>query len=123
MSARLAYVLAMCASDERYVCLNQYSNQGNWRASDGTTAPEFARRFPDLDVLFVGAGTTGTLLGCARWFWQWRRPVQIVAVDSVGSVTFGGPPGVQIIPGLGTSVPPQLLDKSYIDDVVLVEEP
>jgi cysteine synthase A len=28
-----------------------------------------------------------------------------------------------MIPGLGTSVPPQLLDRSYIDDVVLVEEP
>ena len=30
-----------------------------------TTAPAIAQEFPQLDVLFVGAGTTGTLLGCA----------------------------------------------------------
>ena len=30
-------------------------------------------------------------MGCARWFRQWHRPVRVVAVDSVGSVTFGGP--------------------------------
>ncbi|WP_320777629.1 2,3-diaminopropionate biosynthesis protein SbnA [Streptomyces sp. CRN 30] len=123
LGARLGYVRALCASDERYVWLNQYSNQGNWRAHYRTTAPAIARRFPDLDVLFLGAGTTGTLMGCARWFWNWRRPVRIVAVDTVGSVTFGGPPGHRMIPGLGMSVPPPLLDTSYVDDVVRVEEP
>ncbi|GGX51816.1 2,3-diaminopropionate biosynthesis protein SbnA [Streptomyces fructofermentans] len=122
LGARIAYVRALCASDARYVWLNQYSNQGNWRAHYRTTAPAIARRFPGLDVLFVGAGTTGTLMGCARWFWEWRRRVRIVAVDSVGSVTFGGAPGRRMIPGLGTSVPPPMLDRSYVDDVVSVEE-
>jgi cysteine synthase len=73
-------------------------------------------------VLFVGAGTTGTLMGCARWFWQWRRRVRIVAVDAVGSVTFGGEARPRMIPGLGTSVGAPFLDTSYIDDVVHVEE-
>jgi len=122
LGARLAYVRALCASDDRYTWLNQYTNQGNWRAHFRTTAPAIARRFPDLDVLFVGAGTTGTLMGCARWFWQWRRRVHIVAVDSVGSVSFGGPAGPRMIPGLGTSVPPPMLDESYVNDVVCVEE-
>ncbi|WP_405620773.1 2,3-diaminopropionate biosynthesis protein SbnA [Streptomyces sp. NBC_00076] len=122
LGARIAYVRALCAADERYVWLNQYTNQGNWRAHFRTTAPAIARSFPDLDVLFVGAGTTGTLMGCARWFWQWRRRVRVVAVDSVGSVTFGATPGRRMIPGLGTSVPPPLLDESYVDDVVHVEE-
>ncbi len=76
----------------------------------------------DLDVLFVGAGTTGTLMGCARYFREWHRPVRIVAVDSVGSVTFGGAPGRRMIPGLGMSVRPPLLDESYVDEVVHVEE-
>jgi cysteine synthase len=75
-----------------------------------------------LDVLFVGAGTTGTLMGCARFFRRWRRPVRVVAVDSVGSVTFGGPPARRMIPGLGSGVRPPLLDESLVDDVVLVEE-
>ena len=122
LGARKAYVSAMCASDSRYVWLNQYRNPGNWRAHLRRTAPAIARDFPDLDVLFVGAGTTGTLMGCARFFRSWHRQVHIVAVDAVGSVTFGGPPARRMIPGLGSGVRPELLDESYVDEVVLVEE-
>ena len=86
------------------------------------TAPAIARQFPRLDVLFVGAGTTGTLMGCARFFREWRRRVRIVAIDSVGSVAFGAPPARRMIPGLGTGVRPELLDESFVDDVVWVEE-
>jgi cysteine synthase len=43
-------------------------------------------------------------------------------VDAVGSVTFGGPQSRRMIPGLGSGVRPALLDESYVDEVVLVEE-
>jgi cysteine synthase A len=122
LGARIDYVRALCASDDRYVCLDQYTNPNNWKAHYRTTAPAIARQFPRLDVLFVGAGTSGTLMGCARYFRGWHWPVRVVAVDSVGSVTFGGAPGRRMIPGLGTSVRPPLLDESYVDDVVRVEE-
>jgi N-(2-amino-2-carboxyethyl)-L-glutamate synthase len=122
LGARLDYVKALCASDKRYVWLNQYSNPNAWKAHYRRTGPAIARQFPELDVLFVGAGTTGTLMGCARFFKQWHRPVRIVAIDSVGSVTFGGPPARRMIPGLGTSVRPDLLDESYVDEVISVEE-
>lgn len=122
LGARLALIRSLCASDRRYVWLNQYSNPGNWQAHYHTTAPAIVRQFPELDVLFVGAGTTGTLMGCARYLREWHRPVRIVAVDSVGSVTFGAPPARRMIPGLGTGVRPPLLDESYVDDVVWVEE-
>ena len=36
LGARLDHVRALCASDDRYVWLNQYTNPGNWRR---TTAP------------------------------------------------------------------------------------
>ena len=122
LGARLGHVRALCASDERYVWLNQYANPGNWVAHYRTTAPAIARSFPELDVLFVGTGTTGTLMGCARFFREWHRPVRVVAVDAAGSVTFGGAPGRRMIPGLGTSVRPQLLDESYVDEVIRIEE-
>jgi 2,3-diaminopropionate biosynthesis protein SbnA len=122
LGARLGYVRALCASDDRYVWLNQYTNPGNWRAHYRTTAPAIVRQFPSLDVLFVGAGTTGTLMGCARYLREWHRPVRIVAVDSIGSVIFGGEPGRRMIPGLGASVRPPMLDESYVDEVLLVEE-
>ncbi|MEU1201159.1 2,3-diaminopropionate biosynthesis protein SbnA [Streptomyces sp. NPDC005813] len=123
LGARIDHVHALCASDERHVWLNQYANPGNGLAHYRRTAPAIARQFPDLDVLFVGAGTTGTLMGCARYFREWHRPVRIVAVDSVGSVTFGDAPARRLIPGLGTSRRPELLDESFVDDVVHVSEP
>jgi 2,3-diaminopropionate biosynthesis protein SbnA len=122
LGARIEYVRNLCASDDRYVWLNQYSNPGNWQAHYQRTAPAIVRQFPRLDVLFVGAGTTGTLMGCARYLREWHRPVRIVAVDTVGSVTFGGPPARRMIPGLGTSVRPPLLDESLVDEVIRVEE-
>ncbi|MFF4211904.1 2,3-diaminopropionate biosynthesis protein SbnA [Streptomyces sp. NPDC001796] len=122
LGARIEYVRALCDTDDRYVWLSQYTNPGNWRAHYRKTAPEIASQFPRLDVLFVGAGTTGTLMGCARYFRQWHRQVHIVAVDAVGSVAFGGEPGRRMIPGLGMSMRPPLLDESYVDEVIRVEE-
>ena len=122
LGARLDYVRALCAADPPYVWRHPYTNPAAWQAHYRPTAPALVRQFPRLDVLFVGAGTTGTLMGCARWFREWRRPVHIVAVDSVGSVTFGSAPARRMIPGLGTSVRPPLLDESFVDEVMLVEE-
>ncbi|MFB6553494.1 2,3-diaminopropionate biosynthesis protein SbnA [Streptomyces sp. NPDC056405] len=122
LDARLAYVRGLCASDDRYLWLSQYTNADNWKAHYFRTAPAIARWFPQLDVLFIGVGTTGTLMGCARWFRSWHRPVRIVAVDSVGSAIFGDPPGRRMIPGLGMSVRPPLLDEAYVDEAVRVEE-
>jgi cysteine synthase A len=122
LGARIDYVRERCASDDRYVWLNQYANPNNWKAHYRSTAPAIVREFPLLDVLFVGVGTTGTLMGCARYLREWHRPVRIVAVDPVGSVAFGGAPARRMIPGLGTAVRPQLLDESYVDEVVYVEE-
>lgn len=122
LESRIRYVRDLCATGNRYVWLNQYANPNNWRAHYRHTAPAIARTFPDLDVLFVGAGTTGTLMGCARYFKEHGKPVTIVAIDAVGSVTFGGIPERRMVPGLGTSTRPELVDESYIDDVVHVPE-
>ncbi|RSN69455.1 2,3-diaminopropionate biosynthesis protein SbnA [Actinomadura sp. WAC 06369] len=121
LESRIRYVRELCETDG-YVWLNQYANRNNWLAHYRGTAPAIDRQFPDLEVLFVGAGTTGTLMGCARYFREHDRPVTIVAVDAVGSVTFGGVPGPRMVPGLGTSSRPALVDESLIDDVVHVPE-
>jgi N-(2-amino-2-carboxyethyl)-L-glutamate synthase len=42
LGARIAHVRALCASDDRYVWLDQYNNPNNWRAHYRRTAP--ARR-------------------------------------------------------------------------------
>jgi cysteine synthase A len=123
LGARLSHVRRLCRGNGRYVWLNQYVNSANWRAHYRHTAPAVDRSFPGLDVLFVGTGTSGTLMGCARWYREHRPTVRIVAVDSVGSVAFGHPPAQRMIPGLGSGVRPPLLDEDFVDEVLLVSEP
>jgi N-(2-amino-2-carboxyethyl)-L-glutamate synthase len=45
-----------------------------------------------------------------------------VAVEPVGSVTFGGRPGKRNIPGIGASVRPKLADLAKPDRIVAVKE-
>jgi cysteine synthase A len=121
LGARLDRVRELCRR-EGHIWLNQYANEDNWLGHYRTTAPGVARAFPSLDVLFVGAGTTGTLMGCARYFREHRPQTRVVAIDTVGSVNFGGAPGPRHIPGLGTAVKPGILDVSLVSDVVHVDE-
>ena len=122
LGARREYVRRLCHEDARYLSLNQYDNEANWMAHYTTTAVEIDKQFPDLNVLFVGVGTGGTIMGCVRYFAENCRDIRVVGIDTVGSVTFGLPPAPRLIPGLGASVPPPFVDQTLIDDVVHVTE-
>ncbi len=125
LGTRIAWIQAQVAHDERWVWVNQYANPGNWRAHYRWTAPEIFAAYPDAGHLFIGAGTTGTLIGCLRYVRAHRLPTRVIAVDAVGSVTFGGPPGPRRIPGLGTSHRPplcELLDVESLDAIVHIPE-
>ncbi|MFF9346548.1 2,3-diaminopropionate biosynthesis protein SbnA [Streptomyces sp. NPDC014734] len=122
LKARLDLVRRHCAEDDRHVWLNQYNNKANWTAHYKDTAQGILKHFPDLDVLFVGVGTAGTAMGCVRYFRDIGAAVRVVAIDAVGSVSFGSPAANRLIPGLGAGVVPPLLDPDAFDDVVLVPE-
>src|SRR6185437_2194025 len=122
LKARLDLVRRYCDEDDRYVWLNQYSNEANWMAHYESTARSIIKNFPDLDVLFVGVGTAGTAMGCLRYIRDIGSTARVVAVDSVGSVSFGSSPANRLIPGVGAGVMPPLLDPDAFDDVVLVPE-
>ncbi|MFY9809509.1 MAG: pyridoxal-phosphate dependent enzyme, partial [Pseudonocardiaceae bacterium] len=122
LKARLDLVRRHCDEDNRYVWLNQYSNEANWLAHYRDTAPSILKYFPDLDVLFVGVGTAGTAMSCLRYIRDSGSTARVVAVDSVGSVSFGSPTANRLIPGVGAGVVPPLLDPDAFNDVVLVPE-
>ncbi|MEQ0558071.1 2,3-diaminopropionate biosynthesis protein SbnA [Amycolatopsis sp. NEAU-NG30] len=122
LAARIDHVRQILAAEPDAVWLNQYSNPDNSGAHYRRTGPEILAAFPGLELLFVGAGTTGTLMGCARYLRDRQQNAAVVAIDVAGSVTFGGPAGVRMIPGLGTGIRPEQLDESLVDDVVIVEE-
>ena len=122
LGSRIALIESMCKADPKMVWINQYANESNWLSHFDTTAPEILAEFPKVDHLFVGTGTTGTLMGCARYFRNHSPNTRIIAVDAAGSVTFGTKSGPRHIPGIGTSRRPELLDESLVDAVVHVPE-
>ena len=125
---RFECIHQMQRDDPTYVWTNQYANPANPQSHYCTTGPEIHTTFPYLDYLFIGAGTTGTLVGCARYFREHAPRTTIIAVDSVGSVTWGDPPATRHIPGLGTSRPPEIstevatLQPTPIRDIVMMPE-
>jgi cysteine synthase A len=122
LQSRIDYIAGRLREDPSLVWPNQYANQANPRAHHDTTAPSIIKQFPTVDHLFVGAGTTGTLMGVARYFRQYSPHTRIVAVDTEGSITFGFPPGPRRIPGLGTSRRPEIFRPGQADETVLVPE-
>jgi N-(2-amino-2-carboxyethyl)-L-glutamate synthase len=122
LGSRIAYIQARLAVEPDLHWLNQYANPDNPAAHAQHTAPAVLEAFGQVDELFVGSGTCGTLMGCVEYFRRWSPTTRIVAVDAEGSVTFGYPPEARHIPGLGTSRRPEILDADAPDDVVHVAE-
>jgi cysteine synthase A len=109
-------------SEPNAVWVNQYDNIANKNIHAEQTANEIAREFETVDWIFVGAGTTGTLAGVSERLRQVFPKIRVVAVEPVGSATFGGAPGKRNIPGIGTSLRPKLADFANPDRVVAIKE-
>jgi cysteine synthase A len=109
-------------SEPNAVWVNQYDNIANKNVHAEQTANEVAREFETVDWIFVGAGTTGTLAGVSERLRQLFPKIRVVAVEPVGSITFGGAPGKRNIPGIGTSIRPKLADHANPDRVVAIDE-
>ncbi len=122
LGSRLRYIADRLSSDRSYFWPNQYANPSNPLSHYRFTAKEIHSAFPHLDFLFIGAGTTGTLVGCARYFAERSPNTKIIGVDTEGSVTFGGPPGPRWIPGLGTSQRPKIASSFNVADLLLISE-
>jgi N-(2-amino-2-carboxyethyl)-L-glutamate synthase len=123
LHSRIAYIRQRVTADPALLWPNQYANPANPRVHARRTAACILEEIPDVDHLFVGAGTTGTLMGCVEHFREHSPRTRIVAVDAEGSVTFGGPPGRRRIPGLGASRRPEICRPEAVDEVVVVPEP
>jgi cysteine synthase A len=122
LGSRIELIHSMIQNDQALVWVNQYENINNVEAHYMTTGAEILRQFPHPDYIFVGAGTTGTLGGVSRYMREHSAKTKIIAVDSVGSITFGFPVGKRHIPGLGTSRVPEIHTYSSYDKIIMIEE-
>lgn len=122
LASRIDLINKMCTEDDSLIWINQYANKNNWLSHYRNTAADISKEFKHVDWLFIGAGTTGTLMGCSKYFRKFHQNTKIIAVDATGSVTFKAPPAPRHIPGLGTSRRPEILEESIVDEVVHIDE-
>jgi N-(2-amino-2-carboxyethyl)-L-glutamate synthase len=118
LTARLARVAELVATTEGAYWPNQYANALNPAAhAMGTMAEIDAALDGEVDEVFVGVGTTGTLGGCLDFVAENDRRTRVTAVDAVGSVLFGGEQGERRIPGMGAGRVPPLAQRRWRNGV------
>lgn len=122
LGSRIDLIKSMLEKDKNLIWINQYENINNVEAHYITTGPEILKQFPFPNYVFIGAGTTGTLGGVSRYLREHSPNTKIIAVDSVGSVTFGFKSAKRYIPGLGTSFPPKIRQYSSFDEIFMIKE-
>src|SRR5215216_189111 len=122
LKTRLQKVKELCGTIPNAYWTNQYGNLDAAEAHYELTAAEICADFDSLDYVFIGVSTAGTIAGVSRRLKEQYPDIKVIAVDTEGSAIFGGAPRKRHIPGIGSSIVPQLLSHARIDDVVLISE-
>ena len=122
LNTRIETIKKITSENPKVLWTNQYASYSNVESHYQSTAREINSAVKDIDYLFIGAGTTGTLSGCAKYFAKYSPNVKIIAVDAYGSVTFGHKPFTRIIPGIGTSKKPEIFSDYNIYNVSIIKE-
>jgi len=101
----------------------QFENPANPDFHSQTTATEIFQQMEGrIDAVVIGAGTSGTFTGVARYMKQKLPKVLAVAVETQGSVLGGGSPGKHRVEGIGSSFIPKNFDKTVCDEILMVND-
>jgi cystathionine beta-synthase len=118
------------AQDSGWFLTDQFKNPSNVRAHFETTGPEILHQCGGRVGAFVaGAGTGGTITGVGRYLRARAPGAKIVLADPVGSGLaewalrgIVGPDGAYQVEGIGSSKPPDILDRTVIDGAERVSD-
>jgi cysteine synthase len=110
----IALAKHLVAKDPRFVMPYQYGNEANPRAHYETTGPEILADCPEIDAFVAGLGTSGTLMGVARYLNEHKPGVRIVAAEPLPGET------VQGLRSLDEGFVPEILDPDLLSAKYLV---
>ena len=105
------------AAEGRGILLDQFANPDNPAAHTATTGPEIWRQTDQQLTHFVSAmGTTGTIVGCSRYFRQVNSAIQVVGVHPAEGATI---PGIRRWP---EEYLPKIYDPACVDRIMDVTQ-
>lgn len=98
--------------------LDQFANPDNPLAHYEGTAPEIWRDTEGKITHFVSSmGTTGTIMGCSRFFKEQRSTIKIIGVQPEEGAQI---PGIRKWPA---AYLPKIYDADQVDDMIYVSQP
>ena len=104
---------------------NQFANENNFLAHYETTGKEIIEQLPENVSAFVsGVGTGGTLMGIGKRLKEEFENLKIIALepDKMPIMSKGKIIGNHKIEGIGDDFIPELVDRTAIDDIKLVND-
>ncbi|MFD0590161.1 2,3-diaminopropionate biosynthesis protein SbnA [Paenibacillus sp. GCM10027627] len=119
---RIRLIQQLMSENNDMYWINQYKNPYNAEAYYHSLGNEILEQFDELDYLFVGVSSGGTVSGLSCKIKEERPNCKIIAVDVDGSIVFGGAAKKRFIPGIGSSMVPEIIKSAKIDEVVCVDE-
>lgn len=105
------------AQQPNFFLLNQFANPDNYKAHIQTTGPEIWRDTEGKITHFVSAmGTTGTIMGCSRFFKKQSENIQIVGCQPTEGSSI---PGIRRWP---EAYLPKIFDPSRVDRIIDIDQ-
>ena len=104
---------------------DQFANINNFQAHYETTGTEILEQIPEKIEGFVsGVGTGGTLMGIGAKLKEKFKDLKIVAIepDKMPIISQGKKIAQHKIEGIGDDFVPDLIDKTKIDKIILVND-
>ncbi len=116
------------ASEEGAFLTDQFRNPANVAAHEFGTGPEIVEQTGGrLGAFVAGAGTGGTITGVGRCLRRHVPGARVVLADPAGSVLAHwvrtgdlGPDGSYAVEGIGSSRPPEIFDRTVVDEAETV---
>lgn len=124
MADAIARAHALAVETEGSLYLDQFNNPANPQVHRRTTGPEiWEDSAGSVDVFVCAVGTGGTLTGVGHFLRSVKPDVKIIAVEPQGAAVLSGrKAGQHRMPGIGVGFIPAVLDRSLIDETLVVTD-
>lgn len=102
---------------DKYYMPNQFENENNVLAHYETTGPEIWKQTNgEIDVFVAGMGTTGTLMGTAKYLKEKKSGIKIIGVEPVKGHAIQG------LKNMKESIVPKIYNPKMLDEKIIIDD-